>query len=94
VPVVEGLTDEEMEAIPAEPYHVVCCNEPLFYCGCTFHEELMAPPGSEPEECCDICMQIFVNHLCPPPHPTHAHCPFTGAMCTPVVGFSVIIALG
>jgi hypothetical protein len=83
MPETESPTDIEFETLFTEPYHVVCCIEPRFYCGQPFHEELMAPPGSDPEECCDVCMKIFWEWLCPPQAPTHAHCPFTSFVCPP-----------
>jgi hypothetical protein len=55
--------------------HIACCLVDTFFCGRSFHPELLATVDDQEEDCCKTCVDIRYEMLCPPTNPRHSHCP-------------------
>lgn len=71
LPAAEEMLDIDLGD---ERPHIACCLVDRFFCGKQFHEELIGYGFAE-DDCCETCVKIRYEMLCPVLRPTHSHCP-------------------
>lgn len=68
-----NLSLEEFEGMLGdERLHIKCCRVDRFYCGHSFHPELVITPETPEDEACEECVDVLTDHQC---WRGHQHCP-------------------
>lgn len=76
-PPVEDINLDDLWGDSDDWLHVECCAKQAFLCGHPYHPEAAA--GSPQDDTCEECIDLVVAGRCPPPRPTHFHCPLIEA---------------
>lgn len=80
--IAEVVADAELDlSLGDERLHYACCEQDRFFCARPFHPELVATEHDDEDECCQSCVDISYQMMCPPRRPNYQHCPFTGRIC-------------